>query len=79
LGTNAADFFEMLLTTENDMLMKKIALFVAQDLNKENRPEKEAKRLPAQSLHVCRPSNAYIIFAREWRKTLANTYPAERA
>jgi hypothetical protein len=63
-------FFEllMLLSTENNMLIKKIALFPVED--KENAP-------PAATKNIRRPPNAYILFTQEWRKVVAASYPGE--
>jgi hypothetical protein len=64
----------MLLTTENNVLMKKIALIPVHD--NENAAS-EIKLLPAPIQHIRRSPNAYIVFTGEWRKTLATAHPSE--
>jgi hypothetical protein len=64
----------MLLTTENNMLMKKIALIPVHDKESE---ASERKKLPAPRQHICKPPNAYIVFAGKWRKTLATAHPSK--
>jgi hypothetical protein len=59
----------MLFSTENNMLIKKIALLPVE--NKENTP-------PAATRNIRRPPNAYILFSQEWRKAVAASYPEER-
>jgi hypothetical protein len=66
----------MLLTTENNMLMKKIAFIPVHD--KENEAS-ERKQLPAPRQHIRKPPNAYIVFAGDWRKTLDTAHPSERS
>jgi hypothetical protein len=66
-------FFEllMLFMTENNMLIKKIALFPVN--NKENKPP----ALGVAAGKIRRPPNAFILFSQKFRKVVAAAHPEE--